>query len=108
MSSGQRSTKALGNGMQTFETIMPGTSQKLAISASSVQSAPVGPNTTVLRLFATNDCYILIGSNPTALADGTCMFIPGGIVDFCGILPGQILAVIQFAQNGYFFMTEGA
>ncbi len=108
MAAPPRSTKAQAGMHETFETIIPGVSQKLAISASSVQSAAFGASTTVLRLFATNDCYILLGSDPTALADGTCMFVPGGIVDFVGVLPGAKLAVIQFSQNGYLFITEGA
>lgn len=104
------STKAIANQKESFEAIVPksGTSQKLNISASSVQGSAFTAGTTLIRLFATNDCYIDTGSNPTALADGTSMFIPGGITEYIGVQPGQKLAVIQFSQNGLLFVTEAA
>lgn len=101
-----KSTKAIANQHETFEAIIPGTSQKLTTSGASAQSAAVSDKTTLVRLFATNDCYVKFGINPTALADGTCVFIPGGIVDFLGITPGDKIATIQFASGGFLFITE--
>ncbi len=107
MAAPPRSTKAQGAMHETFETIIPGVSQLIAVSNASVQGSALGISTTVVRLFATNDCYIKLGANPTALADGTSMFVPGGIVDFIGVTPGDKIAVIRYASNGSLFVTEG-
>lgn len=106
MATSVKSTKALANQHDSFEAINPGVSQKITTSAVSAQSAAVASTTTLVRFFATTDCYVQFGTNPTALTDGTCVFIPGGIVDFLGITPGYKIAVIQFAAPGVLFITE--
>lgn len=112
MSGPQKSTKAHASFQKDFEVMIPGVSQKVAISGSSVTSSTFQSTSTLLRLFATNDCYIVFGnagSPPTADQTGAGYFIPGGIVDFVGVPPGMDrLAVITYAQNGTLFIAEGA
>ncbi len=101
------STKALGNQHESFEAIVPGASQALAFTNVSAQSVAVGANTTLVRLFATEDCFIAIGSNPTAAANSS-MFIPSGISEYIGIAKGDKIAAIYSTTNGTLYITEGA
>lgn len=88
-----------------FQAILPGTSQKITTSGSSQQSSAFQANSSILRLCATADCFIAFGANPTA--DNTAMFMPAGLCDYYGIVPGQKLAVIQSTAAGILYMTEG-
>lgn len=107
MTAPPRSTKAQANQHDTFETIIPGVSQALPFTGASAQSAALGLSTTILRVFSNQDCFIKVASNPTALADGTSTFIPGGIIDFIGVSPGSKVAVISNGTNGTLYITEG-
>lgn len=93
-----------------FPAIFPGDSQKVAIGSGSVQSSALSggtdSKTTVIRIFATQDCHIKIAANPTAVADGTCMFLPAGIVEYVGCAPTDKIAVIRDASDGYLYITE--
>lgn len=101
------STKALANLRDTFEAIRPGTSQSLSFNGVSAQSNAVGIHTSIVRLFATQDCFIRVGENPTAVG-GTSMFVPAGIIDFIGVLPGDKIAAIRSVSDGVLYITEGA
>lgn len=100
-----RSSLVQGQQHENFQAIYPGTSQALSFSGSSAQSTAVGTQTTLVRLFATQDCFIAIGANPTAAAN-TSYFLPGGIIDFVGIQPGQKIAAIQSSQSGTLYISE--
>jgi hypothetical protein len=106
----QRSNMPQGNlREQMFQTIIPGVSQKIAFAGTSTQATNAfQATTTLLRIFATTDCFILVGSSPTVLVDGTCYFVPGGIVDFIGVQPGQKIAAIQSSASGTLYITEAA
>lgn len=106
MTAPPRSMKALAAQSQSFEAILPGTSQAVAFTGSSSQSAALGASTTLVRLFCTADCFIKIASNPTALADGTSMFVAAGIIDFIGVQPSQKIAVISNGTSGTLYITE--
>jgi hypothetical protein len=96
-----------------FQAIVPGTSHKVAFTNASAQiPSQMGDATTLVRVFATQDCWIKIGANPTAVApiSGTpqedTMFVAGGIFAYFGVNPGQKLAVIRDSANGSLFVTE--
>lgn len=88
-----------------FQAIIPGISQQLSISGSSQQSAAFSATPNLVRLFATKDCYIEIGTNPTATSSS--MFLPGGIVEYFGLFSGYKLAVLQASSSGTLYVTEG-
>lgn len=96
-----------------FQTITPGISQKITTSGSSQQSAAFTHGVSLIYLFATQDCFIKIGTSPVAVADGTCMFIPGGIPFGIGLYTTNEqnavykLAVIQSSTTGSVYFTEG-
>lgn len=101
------SGKALTSQDPGFEALYPGTSQSVAIGAASVQSTTFAPaKTSIIRLFSTVDCFLAFGPNPTANTT-TGYFLPGGIIDFVGVTPGTIVAVIQKSAIGVLYITEG-
>lgn len=101
-----RSMKALAAQQGSFEAILPGVSQALAFTGTSAQSTALGTSTTLVKIFATTDCFIKVATDPTAVADGTCMFVPAGIIDFIGVGPGQKIAAIRNASSGTLYITE--
>lgn len=88
--------------------IYPGGSQIVAFTASSVQSAPVSSQTTIIRVLALGaDCRIAIGADPVAAADGTAVI--ERVPEFFAIRPNEKVAVIRdAAANGTLNITEGA
>ena len=84
-----------------------GTSQAVAISSTSAQSAAM--NSPVALVYATVDCFARRGSNPTALSDGTDQFIPANtLLRISGIERGDKLAFKTTSASGTVYITPGA
>jgi hypothetical protein len=68
--------------------------QNITIGASSVQSAAVNAQTYMVRLSATGNCHVAIGTNPTAAATDMLLKAtdPAWLVK---VAPGEKIAVIQ-------------
>lgn len=108
MATGSRSPRIAGDPRDRFDAIFPGTSQSRAVAGASAQSAAVGANVSVLRLFSTTDTWIQIGANPTALATGASMYLPAGTVEYVGCAGGDKVAALQVSGAGTLYITEGA
>lgn len=89
-----------------FEAINPGTSQAVQINSASIQSNAFGDKTSVIRMFATQDCLLAFGQAPI-VTQATGYFLPGGIIDFVGVQPFWKVAVIQSSTVGVLYITEG-
>lgn len=105
-----------------FQAVKPGKSCYVNFTNTSAQSPAFEErpeadnadltidNTTLIRLFSTQDCWINLGANPTAIAGSTSkgdsFFLPGGIVDFVGVEPGWKLAVIRDTADGRLHINE--
>src|SRR5229473_1972228 len=68
------------------------TTQVVAITAGSVQSAAFNPLTHFVRLHSDVVCSVQFGANPTATTNSARM--ASGQTEFFGVIPGQIVAVI--------------
>ena len=92
-------------GPRGIPAILPGASQKVALGATSVQSTAIAAS--LIRVVAQGDCHLAFGANPTAIADGTCLFLPAGMPEYFVITSGNKLAVIQdsAAATGSLFIT---
>jgi hypothetical protein len=99
---------ARDDGGATIQAIYPGVTQKIDLSATSAQSAPVGTSTTAIRLYATADCFIAIGADPAAAADGTSLPLKAGAAEYFAIGRGQKVAGIVASGTGELYVTEGA
>lgn len=84
-----------------------GLAQKIAVSSTSAQSAALTTPTVVLHTDV--DVYVRQGSNPTAVSDGTDIFVPSGAyVRLVGIQPGNKLAFKTASASGSVHLTPGA
>lgn len=101
-----------------FDTIIPGTSQKVAFTASNAKSTVLNKRTSVVRLLATQDCWVKVGidANAIAAADGTSHFVAKGLTQDIGITQSWAqgvqtdvkIGVIQDSAGGNLYITEGA
>lgn len=104
------SRAAIADGLSKtiFQVIFPGSSQVLSIDGTSVQSAAWQASTTLVRLFATQDVFVSFGDSPTAIAnDAGSFLLPGGMVEYFAVKPGQKLAAIKLNANATLYVTEG-
>jgi hypothetical protein len=84
-----------------------GASEDLAISGVSAQSAAITAGEALVT--PTVDCFVRQGSNPTALADGTDIFLLANVsVRLSGILNGYKLAFITSGAAGTVYISPGA
>lgn len=79
------------------------TSQVRTISGSSAQSAAI--TGTLVRVCSDVPCFIDFGTNPTAVADGTDMFLPALTPEYFVINSGDKVAAIQISSAGNLYIT---
>lgn len=94
-------------------------SQAVGFSSVAVNSRIISDTTSLIRLFATQDCWVSIGASGSAVA-AACVtngpivsnvaFIPGGVYEYLGI-PGAvtnpIISVISNGSDGVLHILEG-
>ena len=73
---------------------VPGTGQTLAIGAASVPSTAIPANVFYVRLSATGNCHVQVGTAPTAVSTDALVKAtdPPAVVR---VQPGEKIAVIQ-------------
>ncbi len=86
--------------------VTPGTSVKQAFTGTSAQTSAL--TATLVRVVGTTDCHLAFGSSPTAIADGTCVFLPASTPEYFKVTSGNKIAVIQDAAAGNLFITIGS
>lgn len=89
-----------------YQCLFAGTAHKITTSGTSAVSSAWASTTRVVFVFATTDCYVAFGSNPTATVNDH--FLPGGIRVPWGVVPGEKVAVIQSSAAGVLYISEGA
>lgn len=96
----------IGNGTHgSTGAIYPGTVQNIATSASNAQSAAFGSTSKLVRLHATQDVYVLFGSNPVATAS-TGFLLKAGFTEHFGVTPGEKLGVLRVSADGILSVCE--
>jgi hypothetical protein len=83
-----------------------GTSQAVAISGTSAQSAAIAARYAVVTL--TTGAFLRRGSNPTALSDGTDRYLPAGIPFRVELVSGNKLAFKTSGASGTAYITPEA
>lgn len=91
------------NGQQAL-VIVPGTNQTVAFTGTSAQSAAFAASTSIIRVVASEACFLVFGADPTATTGG--MFLPSGVVEYFAVTPGQKVAAIQASTGGSLYITE--
>jgi hypothetical protein len=85
------------------DALTPGASSKLAFTGTSAQSSAIAG--TIVRVTATQNCHLAFGANPTAVADGSCVYLPAGQTQFFAVTSGNKIAAIQDSAGGNLFIT---
>ena len=88
-------------------------STQVALGASNTQSGVIFPTATFngpnqCLLLGTVDFWVVRGTNPIALADGTSMRVPGGMLFRTSMSPGERLGVIAVSGTGTLHITPVA
>lgn len=99
------SKQVTNSGVAGFNAIYLGLTQSIVTSNVS-QSISFSPPSTMLRIFCTADCYVAIG--PSAVATTASAYMPAGVVDYVGMLPGDSISVLQVSSSGTCYVTAGA
>jgi hypothetical protein len=84
-------------------TPQAGGSQKLAFTATSAATNAIAG--TIVRVVSMQNCHLAFGASPTAVADGTCVYLPAGVVQFFAVTSGSKIAAIQDSAGGNLFIT---
>lgn len=101
--------KAIGGRGNSYQAIRPGGTQEVAFTGTSAQSSAFGAKTGLIRVFATKDCWLNFGANPTATASaGTSVFLPATTIEWFYVTPGEKVAVIQDSDGGDLHIVEAA
>lgn len=97
---------------QTFETsLVPnegGKSETVSVSTTSAQSSAFYTNAAgYVNIFATHDCFMRMGTNPTAVSTGADQFIPANSLFRVGPIPaGHKLAFVVSSGNSTVYITK--
>lgn len=85
------------------QVVRLGSATELAVNSASAASSTF--SSTMIRLCATTDCRIKIGSNPTAAA--TDAYLKAGVPEYFQVVPGvDVVAVIRETADGKLSITE--
>ncbi len=95
-----------GQNGESIPAVRWGSPQTVAFTGTAAASSAVGSETTVVRLHATEDCFVLVGADPTA-SSSNGVFLPKGMIDVWGITPGHKLSVIRASTSGTLYIAEG-
>ena len=82
-----------------------GRSSAISISTTSAQSAASEIGEAIF--YSTVDCFVRSGANPTALSDGTDMFVVAGNQYRVKLSPGHKLAFKTASGTGTVYFTPG-
>jgi hypothetical protein len=83
---------------------LPTASQNVSFTGTSAQSTAVAMTTWQIRLVCDSDCYIAIGSNPTATTSST--WLPATSPEYFACHPGDKVAAIQKTASGTLNLSE--
>ena len=83
--------------------LTPGACSKVAVGATSVQSAAIAA--AMVRLTPSANCHVAFGASPVAVADGSCMYLPAGVPIVVAVTSGNKIAVIEDSAAGNLFIT---
>jgi hypothetical protein len=84
--------------------VVDSSTQVIAVSGTSAQSAATGGSTGYVRLLATTLCHIRGGANPTATTSN--MPLAPYVPEYIMLTPGHKIAVIQNSAAGTLYITE--
>lgn len=92
-----------GNG-EAIQALRPSITHTLNFTGISTATPVFQKTTVVVRVYATQDCFVDFGVTP--VADNTQMPLPGGLVEFFKVEDNDKIAAIQDTSAGTLYITE--
>ena len=89
---------------QRIQALRPGLAQTVAVEAASHASAPFSSGTVVIRVVATEPCFLALGRTPAATT--TDHYLPAGAPEYFRIASGETVAVVRAAHDGLLHVSE--
>ena len=84
-----------------------GKSYNIPITMAPVQGPATSPGVLMVRLSASNACFVQMGPNPSVTADGTSALLSGGLAgEEVSVAPGDKIAVVGMSTGGFLNVTE--
>ncbi len=96
-------TLARDSNFDVIQCLRPGATQNVSYDASAA-TTPLAVG--VVRIVSTTDCYIAVGSAPTATSDG--MLLPALKPELLRMEAGLKIAAIKVASAGILSVTQMA
>ena len=90
------------------EIPVDGSSEAVAYTGTAGTSAAMPANTSVVRVTLTTNGFISFGTAPTAVADGTDVFMAAGVIEYFPLPAGHKVSAIQSASAGTMYVTPMA
>lgn len=91
----------------TYGSPMPAESLKVAYTDTAGTTAALPSNTEVVRVIATTDCFIEIGTSPTAVAD-TGLYLAALVPEYFSCPPSGKVSAIRVTTSGTIYVTPFA
>lgn len=91
----------------TYGQPMEASSVKVAYTGTAGTTAAVSANAVAVRVISTTDCFIEIGTSPTAVAD-TGMYLAALVPEYFSCPPSAKVSAIQVASGGTIYVTPFA
>jgi hypothetical protein len=82
-----------------------GTPQTVAFNASAQSAVLHATLSQLVRVVATEDCWLKMGTNPTATVGGTSHFLPAYCVDVIKVRATHMIAAIKDTTAGNLCIT---
>ena len=95
------------NTSDTMGTPMPASAVKVAYTGTAGTTAALPSGTRTVRVVSTTDCFIEIGTAPTAVAD-TGLYLVAGVPEYFGCPASGKVSAIQVSAGGTIYATPFA
>jgi hypothetical protein len=89
---------------QTIGQPMTGKSVTVAYTGTAGTTSALPETTNVVRVVATTDCFIQIGTNPTAVANSS-VFLPAFTPEYFTAMPNAKVSAIRLSADGSIYVT---
>lgn len=89
---------------QTLGTPQPGASVTVAYTGTAGTTAALPASTRVVRVLSTTDCFIEIGTAPTAVANSG-LYLAAYAPEYFAAGPSFKVSAIQVSANGSLYVT---
>jgi len=91
----------------TYGQPQPAASVKVEYTGTAGTTSAVSANATVVRVVSTTDCFIEIGTNPTAVVD-TGLYLAALVPEYFSCPPSAKVSAIQVSSGGTIYVTPFA